>query len=139
MSGSDDVWIDMLEAVRKTVINYGRIEFEALTRKVVHRLRRFPASGIYGGGRRHKTLWDEYCHEVEHGPHVMLERAWDQTLGPLLNDVIDRIPAHAAMLLSVYVAWELDRDENPALVGAICREDMREVLMRSLYRTVAWG
>lgn len=135
MIGSDDVPVEM--AVRKIAINYGRIESEALARKVVHRLRRFPASGIYGDDHRHKTLWDEYRYEVKHGPHEMLEQAWDLTLVPFLNDVIDRIPDHAAMLLSVHAARELDRDDDPSLLGTVWPDGMRMMLRAALDRRAA--
>lgn len=134
MSRPGDVWTETLEAIRKAALDYGRVEFEALARRVAHRMRRIPATGIYSGDHGHKTLWDEYRYEVEHGPTALLEDAWSLTLTPFLSDAIDRVPDHAAMLLSVYAAWELDRDEDPAHAGVICREDMRDVLKRALDR-----
>jgi hypothetical protein len=45
---------------------YARAEFEALTRRVIYRLQRSKASGIFGD-YGYKTLWGEYCHEVQKG------------------------------------------------------------------------
>jgi fructosamine-3-kinase len=50
------------------VWRYGWERFAALARKVIYRLQRLDASGICGDDHQHKTLWDEFCHEVQWGP-----------------------------------------------------------------------
>lgn len=114
-------------------MDYGREEFAALVRKVVFRLQRWPASGIYGKYRPHKTLWDEYRYEVLHGPTEPYEWAWDETLNPILNDVIDRIPPHSAKLLSVYAASLQDAVDDAEVIGTVWREGMRNTLKMALY------
>ena len=61
--------------------------FEAYARKVIYRLQRIKASGIFGDDFNHKTGWDEYCYEVQQGPHTLLEQAWDHQIGTLLTGV----------------------------------------------------
>lgn len=142
MSGPGDSWTGILEASRRAAMEYGREEFAALARKVIFRLRRLPASGIYGDGRRHGTLWDEYRHEVEHGSDEMLERVWDQTLDPILDDIIDRITPHSAKLLSVYAASLQDEIDEAEVIGTVWREGMRNVLkivLRWEADTPNWG
>ena len=114
----------------------GRIEFAALTRKVIHRLQRFQASGIFEDDYIYKTLWDEYCHEAQVGPHDLLESAWELTITPFLDDVIERIPNHSAMLLSIYAAWQLGQDEAE-FVGSFWTDGIRLVLQDRLHEQAA--
>jgi hypothetical protein len=44
----DDDWSTVLESTHEAVCTYARAEFEALTRKVIHRLRGAKASGVFG-------------------------------------------------------------------------------------------
>jgi hypothetical protein len=53
------------------------------------------------------------------------------TLRPLLDDVIDNIPRHSAVLLSIFAAWELD-EEDLDLVGAYSPDGIRQVLQGQL-------
>jgi hypothetical protein len=87
----------------------------ALTRRAVHQLQRIKPSGVYGDDYRHKTLWDEYCHEVQEGPYDLLDDAWDRTLRPVLRTIVDAIPRHEAALLTIGAIWELDEGDEPAL------------------------
>lgn len=119
MTGLDGFWIGILTASRRAAMEYGREEFAALARKVIFRLRRLPASGIYDDGRLHRTLWDEYRHEVEHGSDEKVEWAWDQTLKPILDDIIDRIIPHSAKLLSVYAASMQDEVDDAEVIGTV--------------------
>jgi len=41
--------------------------------------------GIFGDEYQPKTLWDEYCHEAQFGPHNPLVSAWNDTLRPFLE------------------------------------------------------
>jgi hypothetical protein len=113
---SDEVWSKVLESTHQAVCAYARAEFEVLTRKVIYRLQRFGASGIfeqYG----YKTLWDEYCHGVQQGPHDLLQWAWDADITPFLEDVVERVPSHVAVLLSIFAVWELEEPNEPSIVG----------------------
>ncbi len=100
----NDEWIAALESTHDAVCAYARKEFQVLTRKVIYRLQRIRASGIYGDDYIYKTLCDEYCHEVQEGSHDMpglmglpsIAGAWEMTLQPLLEDVIESVPRHAA-------------------------------------------
>ena len=109
---TDDEWHEYLEDTHKAVQKYGKVEFEGLVRRAIYRLQRFPASGIYGNGLGYKTLWDEWCHEVQEGPHGLLESAWNHTLLPILEDVIGRVPQHARVLLAEYARWKLSVDSG---------------------------
>jgi RepB plasmid partitioning protein len=103
---------------------------QAYARKIVYRMQRFPASGIYGCDVKHKTLWDEFCYETQHGPIDELRYAWDQTLGPYLDEMIKSIPATTAVLLSIFSCWELK--DSPDFGNSIWPDGMKEILEKPL-------
>ena len=129
---TDDKWYTNLEKTHEAVRGYARIELEGLIRRVIYRLQRIDASGIYGDDYAAKSLWDEWCHEVQVGPHDLLDNAWAQTLCPILEDVINSVPRHAAVLLSVFAAWELDEDNDPSMIGSFWPDGIRRVLQDHL-------
>jgi hypothetical protein len=130
MSETDQDWTKALERTHEAVRNFARAEFRRHARKITYRMRRFPASGIYGDDLRHKTLWDEYCYERLHGPTDGLERAWDDALRPYLDEVVESIPAEAAILLSIYAAWDLDG--APEDYGSTWPEGIKHTLVNVL-------
>jgi hypothetical protein len=90
------------------------------------------ASGIYGDDYGYKSLWDEYCHEVQEGPVDLLDDAWNLTLDNVMDDVIERIPHQVAVLLSIFAAWDLDEDDEVAIVGSVWPEGLKRVLQTRL-------
>ena len=130
----NDAWHIVLEKTHEAVRAYARAEVERLARRVNHWLQRIEASGIYGDDYAYKSLWDEWCHELQEGPHDQLDSAWQLPLLPILDDVIDRVPRHAAVLLSAYAAWQLEEDNDPTLIGSLWTEGIRQVLRVQLER-----
>ena len=108
---------EWLHDVRKSVSTYAASRFEAYARKVIYRLQRLKASGIFGDDHNYKTVWDEYCYEIQEGPHGLLEQAWDHVIGNLLAEVVSKIPHDEAVLLSIAVEYE-HGDWPPEPVGA---------------------
>lgn len=116
------------------VLRFAEAAYASLARKAVFRLRRIRASGIYGDDFRHKTLWDEYCHEVQEGPHELLEPAWDMTLDPILDAVVQDVPLHEAALLTIGAVWDLNEDDAEPQGGiSVCPD----LICRNLKRVVA--
>ena len=70
---SDETRWMILESIYEGVRSYARIEFAALTRKIIHRMQRVEASGIFGDDYIFKTLWDEYCHRFRRDRTIFLE------------------------------------------------------------------
>lgn len=120
------------EATQAAVRKYARTEIQALTRKVIFRLQRIPASGIFGDEYAYKSLWDEYCYEMQQGPHEILDYAWDQTLEQILGGIVDSVPKCSAVLLSIYAAWDLDEEDDPALIGTVWPDGMKQVIKNQL-------
>jgi hypothetical protein len=146
VSKPDDEWLAVLEATHASVLAYARVEFDALCRKVIHRLQRIDASGIYGDDYNYKTLWDEYCHEMQHGPTELLTSAWDATILPLLNHVVERIPRQVAVLLSIAAACELDErntewildESDNEWMGVSWPDGIREVVRSRVNEKAGW-
>jgi hypothetical protein len=130
MTDANQDWIDALERTHRAVRSFARSEFDARARKIMHRLQRTPASGIYGDDLDHKTLWDEFCYETHNGPTDDLRRAWHQVIDPHLNTTIESIPEETAILLSIYSCWELEGDLD--LCGSVWTDGMKEMLEKAL-------
>src|SRR4051794_1514275 len=83
------------------VLVFASTAYETLARRVIFRLQRIKATGIYGDDYQHRTLWDEYCHEVQEGPYEPLESAWEAAIDPILDSLIQKISPHEAVLLTI--------------------------------------
>lgn len=147
MPNSDDVWLAILEGTHKVVRNWAEEELERLARKVVYHMQRQSASGIWGDDYAYKSLWDEFCHEVQEGPTSLLESAWDQTLHDSLEAIQLRLPRETMTLLSAFAAWELDEPDAAEIIGSIWPDGLARVLKhrvsalaasRDLDRFAAW-
>ena len=92
------------------VQEYARSTFASLARRTVFKPSRIPATGLFEDFR-HKSLWDEYCHEVQEGPYLDLESSWDFTIGRVLDEVISAVPVHEQKLLTIGAKWSLESED----------------------------
>lgn len=83
------------------LLSFAEDKYGSLARKMVARLQKIPASGVFSDDYQHKTLWDEFCHDIQYGPYDLLEGAWDITILPLANDIIHLIPNSEGRLLTM--------------------------------------
>ncbi|VVT00754.1 hypothetical protein [Erythrobacter sp. EC-HK427] len=95
---------DLDSALRKAAWRFSDSRIQALARKVITAMQRMPASGIFGDDYRFKSVWDEYCREVQEGPHPMLEAAFDQTVDPMIAWQVDRLEQSERQLLEMALA-----------------------------------
>jgi hypothetical protein len=114
------------------ILQFANERYSALTRKAVFQLQRIKASGVYGDDYRHKTLWDEYCHEVQEGPYDLLDDAWDKTLGPVLRAIVGAIPRHEAALLTIGAIWDLDEDYEtaPGVMPDLIQRNLQQMVSK---------
>jgi hypothetical protein len=57
-------WLDCWKCPRgKAIRRFGEKKINELADRAIADLRKINAVGTYGDDYRHKTLWDEYCHE----------------------------------------------------------------------------
>jgi hypothetical protein len=130
MSNTDQDWNNALERTHEAVRKFARSEFNAYALKIIYRMRRFPAVGIFGD-HGHKTLWDEYCYERHTGPSdPQLVRAWAATLRPYYDEIATAIPDKIAVLLSIYSVWELEGSLE--ICGSIWPDGIRDMLEQAL-------
>lgn len=117
MSEASDPDLDLWRAAWR----YAGERAEALARQVVHGLQRIPASGIFGDDFNYRTLWDEYCHELQHGPHPGLEFAWDGTISPFIEACIDKLSPRERDLLELALSDDSGRagDISSAVTDAM--------------------
>lgn len=90
-------------ALYRAAWRYAGARAEVLARKVVYAMQRSPASGIFGD-RGHRTVWDEYCHECQYGPHEGLMSAWDHTLDGFLTSVANNVDELERELLELAIS-----------------------------------
>jgi hypothetical protein len=108
---------------------FARGEWPRLARKVVYRMQRIPASGSFSEDYRHRTLWDEYCHEVQNGPHGIMEEAWEVAVDGILAGVVDGLPPHSAAVLTIDAEAEFANGDEP---GPIWRDGLIDRLRRQV-------
>ena len=92
---------DLDSALWKAAWRFSDARVQALARKVIHALQRMPASGVFGDDYRFKSVWDEYCREVQEGPHPMLEAAFDQAIDPMIAWQVDQLDESERQLLEI--------------------------------------
>jgi hypothetical protein len=127
--GLSDPFDRYLSALRQALAKFRRVKSEALARKVRFRLQRTRASGIFDRPS-HRTMWDEYCLQVQHGP-IELESAWAATVDPLVDYVVEQLPVAEAALLTLAQHWEY-QDFSNTHADAICSESLGRVVKGAL-------
>ncbi|MEM7541757.1 MAG: hypothetical protein AAF384_09230 [Pseudomonadota bacterium] len=121
----------------KAVHAFSRMEVEAICRKVIHRLQRQPASGIFGGDYSYKSIWDEFCNEVQEGPYSMLGDAWYSLIARPIADLVSDLPKESAVLMTFYALEVLDEDDKSLPPGALWPEGIAGVVELALRRQAA--
>lgn len=58
-------------SLKAAVSAFALEELDRLVDRCVRRLKELDASGVYGGDFLSQDLWDEYCYEIQFGPHEM--------------------------------------------------------------------
>lgn len=119
-------------AYRHAIHAYAEDRFMALTRKAIRALTQFRATRIFDSDS-YNSVWDEYCHEVQHGPHDGLEFAFESLLDPILNDIITSLPRTEQLLLT-FAANEIvgDYQEDIEMWGAVFLDNIQQVAVQQL-------
>ena len=118
------------DQVFKAVIAYAREQNGRLAGKIIHSLRRARAVGAYNECR-HRTRWDEFSHEWQHGPHGVLRTAWEWDIQPHLENQASELSETEQLLLSAAAMWEFDDLHNHDELG-ICPDLIQRGIMRAL-------
>ena len=115
---------------RRIMHRFASREFEALARRVVHRIKRLEASGVFGNPD-HRTVWDEFCHNRRTGPHPLLELAFDDVIERTILHLAGTVPEHVAILLTEYAGWMEDAGHEEAAM-----DDVDLFIVRSHLRSL---
>jgi hypothetical protein len=99
-------------STHKAIRNYSNTRFGALARDASVQLEQVEATGIFGDDYKHRTLWDEYCHEIREGPHGPLKFAFETTVVPIVQAIVEAIDNPEAILLTIGARWHLDEDQG---------------------------
>jgi hypothetical protein len=97
---------------QKAIRNYSAARYSALAREAAVLLEQIEATRIFGDDYKHRTLWDEYCHEVQEGPHGLLEDAFAETVGPIIRGIVESVADSEAILLTIGARWHLDEAQE---------------------------
>ena len=125
---SEGDWLTIMEKTQDAVYAFAKAELASLTRRAIYRFQRVKASDVYGGDYKFKSLWDEYCHEVQNGPYDPLENAWDDVISRILDELVVSLPHETAVLLSIVAAHDLDEDVGAELIGSVWKEGIVRML-----------
>lgn len=106
----------------KAISRFCLAEEQALARRFAHRLRRMKAAGVYDDACGHRTIWDEFCFEVQEGPTQMLAQAWDALIYPAALDVVKKCPRNVQAILS----WNLESMEHEGPEDTVNEEALIE-------------
>ena len=116
-----------MESIRSAVLQFARERFTKIAAKINWHLRRMPASGVFGDGHGYKTLWDEYCHEVQNGPHEQLDWAWETVLIPWADHFLTELPAAEKQVLffatEAYFDWISEDEQAQAPIDDVALRD----------------
>lgn len=137
----------ILEATRHAALQFGALRFGQLTSRLIWRLRRIPATGIFGADYTCRTLWDEICVEVQDGPFddglfgdedesglPDLSSAFDRTIDPFLHTAIEALPQQEAVLLTLWAIDDWDEREQAQTAGTVNIDAMMATLRTMLSR-----
>lgn len=133
---------DLPEAAQTAVFNLAEEVKQRAARRLVHRLQRIFASGIYGDDYRYRSLWDEFCHEQQNGPYFD-EDVWDETLEGLLQAEVERLTPGEFEIVWLASVPEVEDLKTAPRVQADIRRELRSALAalaskRGLERFEVW-
>jgi len=85
------------EVVVALLGDWERARLRELRRKVIHRLSRMPASGMFSE-YRYESLWGEYAHDVQNGDHEDFSLMLHDMAEDACEAVAETVPPHEMRL-----------------------------------------
>ena len=135
-----DLGVDYFHPIQR----FATDRIEALAKRVIIRLQRMDASGIFDGeSNRLKSVWDEWCwYQTNYDNDTyMLSYGFEETLDDMISGTVSEIPQSEAVLLSCAVCE--NQEHMPARsddeICAVVRDVVTEAASRrSLDRFEDW-
>ena len=129
----EDAFGDFLWSLPKSVERWAAGRFAVIAEGVRKILAEMPPSGIFDR-ENHETVWDEFCLQVQHGPES-LERAWAETIDPIIDAAIERLPRSEAVLLTCSCRWTHDDFSDGGDLDRYSVDDVRQAVFEALKTT----
>ena len=130
-----DAYSNLLEAYRTSGRTFAREEIRRIARKVIHHLRRMPASGVLEEYEDHRNLWVEFKLYCEIGPIDEFEWGFRQDIESFIKDALSKTPPHHIELLSVFASDE-ENQEDSASGASISINKICEVVWSRLHEEI---
>ena len=99
------------EIVEALLAHWERDRLGKLTRKVINRLTRIRASGIFSG-YTYRSIWGEYSHHVQTGGYDTVSDLLDDLLHDECVAVVEGIPEHELLFFTALMAARGIEDED---------------------------
>lgn len=127
---ADDPFDQFSIAALSAISVFANQQFAAMAARVRYDMRRHPATDIYGDND-HRTLWDEYCFEIRHGPTPALENVWSHTLYQYIASRVVALERPTAVLLTIaaqYATEDLQNQDGGAWSEDLLHDSVRNAL-----------
>lgn len=105
-------------------------EIEKATDAVINELKLQPPFGVYDSvAARH--MWDEYCWAQQNGRNHLSSESWIESIRPFISGVLDGLPQHTLVFLSVFAA-EHNSVFDEYEISGICPGGIETVILERL-------
>lgn len=122
----------LLGSVEHVIVEYAEERVPPLARSVRLQLSKMKASGAWAIA--FKTVWDEYCYEIQEGP-TPLRSAFDLTVNPYLDQALARLSGPEATLVSFAAKVgdpSVDLGDTVNCGLGVAPDDLRQLLRHAL-------
>lgn len=89
--------------LRAALLDWQQAKLKELARKVIFRLSRIPASGIFPECE-YNSIWGEYSHHVQYGYFDQVSDSFDDMAAVFCEAVAGTVPAHEVKLFDQLAA-----------------------------------
>ncbi|WP_322895656.1 MULTISPECIES: hypothetical protein [unclassified Yoonia] len=104
---SDEI---MLSALRPWEL----AKLQELTRKVIFRLSRMHASGLFPE-HTYESIWGEYSHHIQNGPFEGFSNLFEDLVDDVSEDIANELPEHEKHLFDEIATASGEPGDNPGL------------------------
>jgi len=116
----------------KVIRNYSKTRFGELAHAASTLLEQIQATNISGDDFQHRSLWDEFCRDVQNGERASGQIAFDASVHSILNSIVETIGNAEAVLLTIGARWHLGEEQDEA--GDIVA--VPDLIRRNLYDAI---
>jgi hypothetical protein len=108
-------------SANRALRNFSRMRFSALARDVAALLEQIEATNVFGNEFKHRTLWDEYCHEVQVREDGSQEIPCCASFSSAMFAVMGTIDGSEKELLNIGAKWHVEegQKESANMVGIV--------------------